>query len=253
MAAGRLRLGLLLSAAVVWPAPALAQTTPAYLEHRQDVATLVTSEVEAFTGHVEKHCGIFTLQAATGGPPAVDRDEVEKALKCVREAQGRGQPAWAVWQVAGVDATLFTGVAASSTSSVHLVQSAGNVDGVSLTPCLRPRVEKDATVSCGTKPLGAGDLEKALARLRKDVARSGVAAPVAMPARETADGDAELAHAVDTALDAVHAAGDGIWPRCPRHFDHPLTVRDGWWFCDREKAYIVALGSLWRVVPRTRR
>jgi hypothetical protein len=250
MAAVRVRLGPILGVLAV--VPAVAQT-PGYVEHRQDVATIVTSEVEAFTGHVEKHCGIFTLQAATGGPPAAGREEVEKALKCVRDAQRRGQPAWAVWQVAGVDATLFVGVAASSTSSVHLVQSAGNVDGVTLTPCLRPRVAKNATVSCATRPPRDGDLERAVERLRKDVARSGVDVPIAVPKIRAADGDAALDHAVDTALDTVHAAGDGIWPRCPRHFDHPLAVRDGWWFCDREKAYIVELGNLWRVVPRTRK
>ena len=167
------RLGAVLLVLSWYGRPAGAQT-PAFQEHRQDVATLVTSEIEAFTGHVDNHCGIFTLPESLDGPPAVTRKEIGAALRCVRAAQRRGEAAWAVWQQGGVDATLFQGVAASKVSAVHLVQSEGNVGGVRLTPCLRPEIRKDGTIDCGVTPPATGrDLRKAVGRLAHDVEVTG--------------------------------------------------------------------------------
>ncbi len=34
------------------------------------------------------------------------------------------------------------------------------------------------------------------------------------------------------------------WPACPRHPNHPLWFRDGWWRCERDGAAIARLGDL---------
>lgn len=37
---------------------------------------------------------------------------------------------------------------------------------------------------------------------------------------------------------------DACWPACPRHPAHPLSYRDGAWWCDRDTVPIAALGDL---------
>jgi hypothetical protein len=37
---------------------------------------------------------------------------------------------------------------------------------------------------------------------------------------------------------------DTTWPPCPRHPAHPLTYRDGAWWCDRDTVPIAAIGDL---------
>ncbi|HKN65206.1 MAG TPA: hypothetical protein VJW73_02960 [Gemmatimonadaceae bacterium] len=37
---------------------------------------------------------------------------------------------------------------------------------------------------------------------------------------------------------------DTVWPACPRHPAHPLSYRDGAWWCDRDTVPIAALGDL---------
>jgi hypothetical protein len=34
------------------------------------------------------------------------------------------------------------------------------------------------------------------------------------------------------------------WPPCPRHVNHPLWYKDGWWWCERDQMRIVKLGDL---------
>ncbi len=227
------------------------------------MATLVTGEIEALTGPVIRHCGIYTLSDGFDSPPAAGRKQVTAALRCVREAQRRGRGAWAVWQVPGVDAIVFDGLAASAVSDVHLVRGLGSDAQVELTPCLRPRVPKDASITCANlAPLEPGDVRKALDRLSRDLEQTaGVELPdvvwpadastAAAPAGE--NGEPVLARAAASAQQTVHAAGHPLWPRCPRHFLHPLTYRDGWWFCDRDRAFVAELGRLSRVVPRVKR
>lgn len=247
-------------------APGRAQTTPSlpqpgFVERRQDAATLTTSEIEAFTGPVERHCGIFTLPASLDGPPAAARKEIAAALRCVRDAQRRGRASWAVWQLAGVDATVFDGIAATAVSEVQLVQGEGG-GRVRLQPCLRPRVLKDATIACANTagPPSASDVKSALSKFERDVnltvGKSAV--PLVAAASTRVDGAIPpsdpnyLARVIGDVQRAVHEASDPNWPACPRHFAHPLEIKDNRWFCPRDAAFIADLGGLWRVLPRKR-
>jgi hypothetical protein len=249
-------------AALCMTAPALAQS--GLEERRGDAATLATSEIEAFTGPVERHCGIFTLPAGLDGPAAADRKEIVKALRCIRDAQRRGRAAWAVWQVAGVDATVFDGLAATAVSDVQLVQGEGSGGIVRLQPCLRPRVQKDATIACAnarsTTPLSPGDLKAALSKLERDVERTAGKefAPVVARLATQAGANASpsdpglLPRVVGEVQRAVHDQADATWPACPRHFAQALEFRDQRWFCARDRAFIADLGGLWKVLPRRR-
>lgn len=250
---------LSLLAAPQWVA---AQT--ALDERQQYVATIVTGEIQVLTGPVTNHCGIYTLPAGFDGPPAADHEVVKRALRCVLDAQRRGRPAWAIWQVAGVDAILFDGLAASAVSAVHVVVGEGSDARVRMTPCLRPRVEKDASIACGPagRPLTPDDLSKALRGLKRDLdltsglPREVIASLVAPAAATSSEADHvadPLEHAVGAAQRAVHAAGHTQWPRCPRHFTHALIYREGWWYCEREAAFVAEVGRVWRVVPRMKR
>lgn len=78
-------------------------------------------------------------------------------------------------------------------------------------------------------------------------------APEAPPAGTSGDPSEALTATVTAAQRHVHAAGESQWPRCPHHFDHPLTYRDGWWFCERDAAFIAAVGRLSTVIPRVKR
>ena len=49
------------------------------------------------------------------------------------------------------------------------------------------------------------------------------------------------------------SAGAPHWPGCPHHFDQPLTYRDGWWYCERDAAFIAQLGRVSQAVPRVKR
>ena len=37
---------------------------------------------------------------------------------------------------------------------------------------------------------------------------------------------------------------DTTWPTCPRHANHPLWFKEGWWWCEAENARLAELGSL---------
>ena len=37
---------------------------------------------------------------------------------------------------------------------------------------------------------------------------------------------------------------DTSWPPCPRHPAHPLSYRDGAWWCDRDAVPVAAVGEL---------
>lgn len=232
-------------------------------ERQQYVATIVTGEIQVLTGPVTNHCGIYTLSAGFDSPP-VALDDVKRALRCVVDAQRRGRPAWAIWQVSGVDAIVFDGVAASAVSAVHLVVGEGSDARVRMTPCRRPRVERDATIVCENagRERTADELEKALKGLKRDldltsglprdVIKSLVAPAAAAPAGADHASD-PLEHAVANAQRAVHAAGQTQWPRCPHHFTHPLIYREGAWYCERDAAFVADVGRVWRVVPRMKR
>lgn len=248
--------GVVTAAAVMWTAPAPAQT--ALNERQQHVATIVTGEIEKLTGPAGRNCGIYTLRRVDG-PLPVGRREISGALRCVLAAQRRGQAAWAIWQVPDVDGILFDGLGASAVSAVHTVTGRGSNADVELAPCRDPRVGKDLTVECANRrPLTPRDVEKTLKAVRRDVERtSGLVwadvVPASPPAGQAGNPAEALTTQVTAAQRAVHASGDAQWPRCPHHFDHPLTYRDAWWYCERDAAFIAAAGRLSSVVPRVRR
>lgn len=236
--------------------PSLAQT--ALDERQQHVATIVTGEIEKLTGPAGRNCGIYTLRGVNS-PSPVSRRELSAALRCVLAAQRRGQAAWAIWQVPNVDNILFDGLGASAVSAVHTVTGRGSHADVELTPCREPRLARDLTIACANHPpLTRRDVEKTLRGLSRDVERtSGYAwdtvAPPPPADAASADPSGTLTAQVAATQRAVHAAGEPDWPRCPHHFDHPLTYRDEWWFCERDAAFIAAVGRLSSVVPSVKR
>jgi hypothetical protein len=247
---------VVMAAGVVLTPPVHAQT--ALDERQQHVATIVTGEIEKLTGPAGRNCGIYTLRGVDG-PSPVGRRDVTRALRCVITAQRRGQAAWAIWQVPDVDAILFDGVGASAVSAVHTVVGRGSNADVELAPCLEPRVGNDLTIECANRrPPTPKGVEKTLRALKRDVERtSGFAweavAPQPPPGGASADPSATLTMQVAQTQRAVHTAGETGWPRCPHHFDHPLTHSAGWWFCERDAAFIAAVGRLSSVVPRVKR
>ena len=249
-------------AAAVGVTVGLAQSAAAQSaldERQQYVATIVTGEIETLTGPAGRNCGIYTL-TGVDGPSPVGRREVTEAVRCVLAAQRRGQAAWAIWQVPHVDAILFDGVGASAVSALHTVRGRGSNADVELAPCLTPRVARDLTIDCANhrRPT-PGDVARTLRALKRDVERtSGMAWSDVAPSgtsrgSESGEPSAVLTQAATGAQRAVHAAGEPQWPRCPHHFDHPLTYRDRWWFCERDAAFIAAVGRLSTAVPRVRR
>lgn len=242
--------------------PCAAQT--ALDERRQHVATITSGEIGRLTGAAARNCGIFPLTAGIDSPPPVGRDDVTTALRCVQAAQRRGEAAWVIWQVSGVDAIVFDGLAASASSAVHLVHGLGSNARIRLSPCLKPRVDKDAAISCANagRTMSDDDVAEAMTRLARDVSRTAgfeladlVPAPAASAPGDGTRSSPELAmqQAVEAAQRAVHAAGEPQWPRCPHHFDHPLSHRDGWWFCERDRAFIAELGRVSTRVPRVKK
>lgn len=263
---------------------AAAQT--ALDERQQHVATITTGEIEKLTGPAARNCGIYPLTGGIDSPSPVGRDDIATALRCIQGARRRGQAAWVIWQVTGVDAIVFDGLAASAASAVHTVHGLGSDAEITLRPCLTPRVLKDASLDCANvaHPLSAGDVDDAMMHLARDVRRTAgreladlIPGDAAAPRRDDVSGTASperngpssaspsardgaaplpgaiVARAVAEAQRAVHADGEPQWPRCPHHFDHALTYADGWWFCERDRAFIAALGRIATKVPRVTR
>lgn len=62
-------------------------------------------------------------------------------------------------------------------------------------------------------------------------------------ANETAVDRAQ--RAVDDVQQVVHDEFiDTTWPACPRHPNHPLWFREGWWWCEMDGVAIAKLGEL---------
>jgi hypothetical protein len=256
--------GLVLAVLLGVAAPALApaQTVPGApgetgVEQRRNAAvTLVTGEIEKFTGRVDRHCGIFVLPAGPDGPPSATRQQIQTALRCMQQAKRQGRPAWAVWQVSGIDATAFAGVASSRFGDLHLVDTGSAPDDLSFRPCLLPRIAKDGAIVCRNQPVDASSLAKALDHFHDDVARSfgrAVAREVdrstaALPA-PAATPDETLRQQVTRGREALRTATGRDWPICPLHHDHALVLRDQQWFCDRDGAFVAPLGRLRRQRP----
>lgn len=242
---------------------------------RLQAALRVAAQVEAQIGPADRNCGIFLLELNRPVESTEDfwqgaatRGQMIDAVRCVIDAKRRGQSAFTLWQRAGIDATGFGGAAATAVSEILLVEF-GNQrpDGVTLAPCLRPRVLKNGTIECrnGVGPLSPGDLDRTLSRLRRDVAQTAGEAQAAKVdeasgrLRESAATGGTVAperaaNAIADVQRAVQGAGVAGWPACPRHHDHPLEERDHLWYCPRDRVFVAEIGGLARAgVPRVRK
>lgn len=246
------------------PAPTAAQTVPGApgetgVDQRRNAAvTLVTGEIERFTGRVDRHCGIFVLPGGPDGPPAATRQQIQTALRCMQQAKRDGRPAWAVWQLSGIDATAFAGFASSRFGDLHLVDTGSAPDDLSFRPCLLPRIAKDGAIACRNQPVDAASIAKALDHFHDDVARSfgrAVARQVdlgiaALPAPATpATPEEALRQQVMRGRETLREVTGRDWPICPLHHDHALVLREQQWFCDRDGAFVAPLGRLRRQRP----
>lgn len=258
--------GLVLAVAlgVTTPGLALAQTVPdapgeTGVDQRRNAAvTLVTGEIEKFTGQVDRHCGIYILAGGPDGPPAASRQQIQTALRCMQQAKRQGRAAWAVWQVGGVDATVFAGFASSRFGDLHLVDTGSAPDDLALRPCLQPRVAKDGTVVCRNQPIDVRSLERAMDHFHADVRRSlgrAIAKDVQRaiaalpPPSATATPDEIAQQRVARGREVIRAATGRDWPICPLHHTHALELRDQQWFCAEDAAFVAPLGRLRRQRP----
>ena len=255
-------LAVLLAATL--PALALAQTVPdapgetGVDQRRNAEVTLVTAEIEKFTGQVDRHCGIFVLPGEPDGPPAASRQQIQTALRCMQQAKRQGRAAWAVWQVGGVDATVFAGVASRRFGDLHLLDTGSAPDDLSLRPCLRPRVTKDGAIACRNQPIDGrsfeqvmdhfhADVRRSFGRaLAKDVQRAIAALP---PPAATATPEETARQQVARGREVIRTATGRDWPICPLHHDHALVLREQHWFCERDGAFVAPLGRLRRQRP----
>jgi hypothetical protein len=52
-------------------------------------------------------------------------------------------------------------------------------------------------------------------------------------------------HLVDEVQQYFHDMRvDTTWPACPRHPNHPLWFKDGWWWCAQDAIAVSKLGDL---------
>ena len=249
---------------VTTPGPAPAQSVPGApgetgVDQRRNAAvTLVTGEIERFTGQVDRHCGIFVLPGGPDGPPAASRQQIQTALRCMQQAKRQGRAAWAVWQVGGVDATVFAGVASKRFGDLHLVDTGSAPDDLSLRPCLRPRMAKDGTIVCRNQPIDGRSLEQAMDHFHADVRRSfgrAIAKDVQRaiaalpPPAATATPEDTARQQMARGREVIRAATGRDWPICPLHHTHALELRDQQWFCAQDAAFVAPLGRLRRQRP----
>lgn len=253
---------------------AAAQSASAPGDPRLQSALRVAAQVEAQIGPADRNCGIFLLELNRPVESTEDfwqgaatRGQMIDAVRCVIDAKRRGQSAFTLWQRAGIDATEFGGAAATAVSDILLVEfGSQRPDGVTLAPCLRPRVLKNGAIECrnAVGPLSSGDLDRTLSRLRRDVAQTAGEAQAAKVdeasgrLRESAAGapvaPERVASAIADVQRAVQGAGVAGWPACPRHHDHPLEERDHLWYCPRDRVFVAEIGGLARAgVPRVRK
>lgn len=243
--------GTVVAALAVAPADAQAQIgDPA----TQAQAARVSLQVERLTGPVDRHCGILLLPPGPHGQPeAVGRAAIATALRCVVEARRLGRRTWALWQLPAIDSTVFAGLATSGQSDVHRIDADSMGSTLRLSPCLRPRVGKDAAVTCRNRPgpVTQDEFEDTLAGLKRDVRRAlgkDGAAAVAAVTQTAAGGSEALAERPAAVMLAAQAAlqplAGGPWPSCPYHHDHALQVRDRYWFCDRDGVFVAEVGRL---------
>ncbi len=243
-------------------------------DRRMQAALSLAVTLEAFTGPVDRHCGIFLLpeaqEAASADPEwpfAASRREMRAALRCVLAARKAGRSTWTLWQWPGEDSARFTGYATTAVSDVQVVQFDSRIaDGPRLTPCVRPRINGDGEQVCRnlTGPLSTGDLERAVNRLRRDVVDTAGEqhAPLVTTARPATPGDGdgasddsdELSRIVAGVQHGLQSAGQPHWPACPWHHDHALEGRDQRWYCARDQRFVADLGRLTRAgVPKVKK
>lgn len=238
--------------------PALAQTQTGLDERRNAAVTLLTGEIERVTGPVDRHCGIFVLAGDPSGPPPATRQQIQSALRCVLEAKRQGRAAWAVWQVAGVDATVFDGIALRRFGDPQLLEASGNGAAVEMRPCFRPRVDKDGVIRCRNTPVDAKGIRRAGDRLRDDVRRSlGKDAArivdreglLVTPQTAFPGPDGAVQQHLARVREALRAGSGVEWPICPLHRDHTLELYEQHWLCRKDTVFVAPLGKLRRLRP----
>ena len=74
----------------------------------------------------------------------------------------------------------------------------------------------------------------------------GIIAAEAANAREFVEDPQDYVEKVveDVQQDILDLSIDTTWPRCPRHFRHPLWFHDGAWVCEQDQVAIARLGEL---------
>lgn len=228
----------------------------------RESAARLSLQVERFTGPVDRHCGVYTIADPSDvrEQTAVSPRQMRLALRCADKARREGRATWVLWQVRGIDSTLFDGLATSGRSDLHVVHYDSLGPGrLTLEPCLRPRVAKGEIACRNDREPLTPDAFRALAgKVADDLARTigkdRAAAADRLRAQADAatgatDGDAVTA-AVAAVQSAVQADTGQPWPSCPLHYSHALVVRDGHWFCDRDRTFVAAVGRLRKVAPR---
>jgi hypothetical protein len=243
---------------VLWTLSADAQ--PAADDPRMLAALRAGAQIELVVGAVDRHCGIYLTAPAEvlpeEWPAAASRREMRDALRCILDARKAGRSTWVLWQRPAIDSISFGGVAISAVSDPQVVSVGGRGGNASFRPCFRPRIDKGGKIACRNiaAPASERDLDRALARVKRDVSRTAGKTYDGVVARadEAAALDATridpgyLVRVVDEVQRSVQEGGVDNWPTCPRHHDHPLEMRDDRWFCGRDRAFIAPLGDLTR-------
>ena len=94
------------------------------------------------------------------------------------------------------------------------------------------------------------DLADVVVRLERDVANTlgesyrHIVAGVAEDVRELdiADRAEKVVGDVQQYFHDTHV--DAVWPKCPRHVQHPLWYRSGAWWCVQDGVAVARLGEL---------
>jgi hypothetical protein len=96
----------------------------------------------------------------------------------------------------------------------------------------------------------SGDLARVIPLLERDVTSTvgesyrHVVASVAEDVRELDVADQAEKVVVDVQQYLHDTRVDPVWPKCPRHAQHPLWYRRGAWWCVQDGVAVARLGEL---------
>lgn len=228
-------------------------------ERRNAAVTLVTGEIEKF--HRTRRAPLRHLLDPAGrshGPPAATRQQVATSLRCMQQAKRQGRAAWAVWQVGGVDATVFVGLASSRFSDLHLVDTGSAPDDLAFRLCRGRASRRTARSPAATSRL----TPRACARPWIAFTTTSLVRSARTPLERPMPGvhwlrrrinrrglDGHVQALVARGREALRTSQGVDWPLCPIHRTHALVLRDQHWFCDVDAAVVAPLGRLRRLRP----